>query len=438
MFNNHLFNIRFGTSLLAIGCFALMFTLSSSLAHAEDYPVLKDTTNNGSPNLPRVYLDCDHCDRNYIREEIDFVNYVRDQKLADIHIFITSTHTGDGGREYTLSFLGRGRYEDDEFEMSFTTDQNATSDEERSKMVRILKKGLLPFMAGTPMEPAFSVNYEMPEDFEPQTASKDDPWNHWTFELYAGSLNLTLESNQKNFGSRWGIYADHVTEEWKARVRPYFNYHYEEISQGNDEPSVVSRQHRHGLNSFLIKSLNQHWSVGLFGDYLTRNDRNLRHDVDLKTGIEYSILPYSQATRKAITATYRIGYKGRDYYEETIFGKTEEHLVHHSLRIGSEIQQTWGELEADIEGSNYLHDVDKLRAQIFGRVSVRITEGFSVDFMTNYEIIQDQLSLPASESSLEDILLGKKELSTDYHLYTSIALTYTFGSEFTNVVNTRF
>ena len=435
---NHLFKFRFSIVLLAIAYFAVIVNLSPPLAHAENFSVLEDTTSADSLNLPRVYLDCGHCDRNYIREEIDFVNYVRDQKLADIHIFITSTHTGDGGREYTLSFLGRGRYEDDEFEMSFTTDQNATWDQERTKMVRILKKGLLPFMAGTPMESAFSVNFDLPEDFDPQAASKDDPWNHWTFELYAGSLDLTLESKQKNFGSRWGIYADHVTEEWKARVRPYFNFHYEEISQGDKEPSVVSRQHRHGLNSFVIKSIDQHWSVGLFGDYLTRNDRNLRHDVDLKTGIEYSVLPYSQATRKAITATYRIGYKGRDYYEKTVFGKLEEHLMHHSLRIGSQIEQPWGVLEADIEGANYLHDIDKLRAQIFGRVSVRITEGFSIDFMTNYEIIQDQLSLPASESSLEDILLGKKELSTDYHLYTSIALTYTFGSKFTNVVNTRF
>ena len=53
-------------------------------------------------------------------------------------------------------------------------------------------------------------------------------------------------------------------------------------------------------------------------------------------------------------------------------------------------------------------------------------------------MIQDQLSLPAGNASLEEILLQQRELETDFELSGSIALSYTFGSDFANIVNTRF
>lgn len=395
-------------------------------------------TDFSTEALPRVYLDCNSCDKNYIREEINFINYVRDQKQADIHVFITTTGTGGGGTKYEVSFIGREKFEDLNFDLSFDTGPNATSDDERKELVETIKKGLLPFMAGTPIQSALSVNFDMPEDFEQTSRSTDDPWNRWTFEIYAGSLNLNLESNQKKFGSRWGVYADHVTEDWKIRFRPYFNYDYEEIDQGDDEPPVISRRHRHGINSFAIKSLDQHWSAGVFGRYLTRKDQNIHHEVEAGPGVEYSLLPYSEATRKAITFTYRINYLDRKYYRETIYGKTSENLLNQSFEIGSSFEQPWGEINSFVKGSHYLHDISHARLQIFGDISIRISEGFSVSFWADYQIIRDQLSLPANDASLEDILLSQQELQTDYFLYTSIALTYTFGSEFTNVVNTRF
>ena len=53
-------------------------------------------------------------------------------------------------------------------------------------------------------------------------------------------------------------------------------------------------------------------------------------------------------------------------------------------------------------------------------------------------MIQDQLSLRAGETTLEDVLLQQRELATDFTLSGSIAISYTFGSELANIVNTRF
>jgi hypothetical protein len=46
--------------------------------------------------------------------------------------------------------------------------------------------------------------------------------------------------------------------------------------------------------------------------------------------------------------------------------------------------------------------------------------------------------LRAGDTSIEDILLRRRELATDFEFSGSVAITYTFGSDFANVVNTRF
>ncbi len=399
----------------------------------------EQTFNNHAIQMPRVYLDCGRCDTDYIRKEITFINYVRIPELADIHLFITNESAGVGGREYELTFIDQTQSEGIDYTLTFYVDRNATSDEIRRELVRVIKMGLAPFMAQTPRGSRFSLSYEAPAgDGSDDHKPSHDPWDYWVFRIYAGSISLGLETNQADFDSRWGFFADKVTEEWKIRLRPYFNYEFVEIKRVEYEDPIVSSQHRHGFDSYLIKSLDAHWSAGVFADYITRNDRNLKHRFRFNLGLEYSLLPYDLATRKAITFTYQIGYSPVNYYEETIFNKTKEHLFNHQLEAGVHFQQPWGDIYGGVNGSHYFHDMSLRRAEIFGNVSVRLLKGLSLVLSTNFEMIQDQLSLPIGDASLEEVLLRQRELSTDFSLNGSIALTYSFGSDFANVVNTRF
>ena len=170
----------------------------------------------------------------------------------------------------------------------------------------------------------------------------------------------------------------------------------------------------------------------------TRDDRNLKHWAYFVPGIEYSLFPYEVATRRAITFVYRIGIQYVDYFETTIFGKTQEWLPRHELDATVAIRRPWGDIFSGLEGSQYLHDPTKQRAEFFANISVRLFQGFSLELEGSLEMIRDQLSLPRGELLLEDILLQQRELATDYYVSTSIAFTYTFGSKFANVVNTRF
>ena len=387
---------------------------------------------------PDVYLDCRRCDFNYIRTELTFVNYVRDPELADIHVFVTDEGTAGGGREFQFTFIGRDRFRGIEYTMKHYVAPNTTAAEQRESINRFLTMGFASFMLQTPLGCNFTITYAEDTTTTTGNSINEDPWNHWIVESYLGGISLDLESNQRRFDSRWGFFADRVTEDWKFRIRPYFNYNTVYIQTSENVDPVTSRHHRHGLDSYAIMSLNDHWSAGLFGIYFTASGRNIRHEVLLSPGIEYSLFPYREATRKAITLTYQVGYGYYDYYDETIFSKTEETLFGHQLKGMVNVQQPWGSIEAGMIGSNYLHDFARHRIEFYGQVSARLFEGFALTFQADYDVIRDQLSLPRGAASIEDILLKQRELATDYSLSATIAITYTFGSKFTNIVNTRF
>ena len=76
-------------------------------------------TDASAPSIPqatgpsqlKVFLDCDGCYSDFLQSEIEFVDYVRDRTEAEVHLLITRAQTGSGGGEYTLAFIGRGRFD---------------------------------------------------------------------------------------------------------------------------------------------------------------------------------------------------------------------------------------------------------------------------------------------------------------------------------------
>ncbi len=78
-----------------------------------------------------MFLDCRACDFNYLRQEIQFVDYVRDRTDADVHVLATTQRTGAGGTEYVFKFIGLGRFAGVNDELKFTAQQTSTTEERR-------------------------------------------------------------------------------------------------------------------------------------------------------------------------------------------------------------------------------------------------------------------------------------------------------------------
>ena len=150
-----------------------------------------------------------------------------------------------------------------------------------------------------------------------------------------------------------------------------------------------------------------------------------------------SIYPYTEVHQREVTVSYRVSHLFRDYIEETIFQKLEEHLYNQSLVMTARFKQPWGTLYAQLEGSHYWHDLSQNRIEFEGYLSFRISKGLSIRFGSDFELINDQRSLPAQDISLEELLLAQRQAATNFRFGTEFGVSYTFGSIYNNIVNTR-
>ena len=101
----------------------------------------------------RVYLDCDRrsCDFDYLRQEITFVNYVRDRRDAQVHVLVTRERTAAGGQAFTLDFFGLEDFLGQDDQLMFFTTQDDTDDSERIGFAHIFQLGLIRYAARTPL-----------------------------------------------------------------------------------------------------------------------------------------------------------------------------------------------------------------------------------------------------------------------------------------------
>ncbi len=382
-------------------------------------------------SAPKVFIDCDRCDIDYIRTEITFVNYVWDRMEADVHILITTQGTGSGGSEYTITFIGLKDCEDLQNTLKYYSNRIETQDEIREGLVQILKLGLGPYVARTPMAEAISLLLKR----EVKPTAVEDKWNFWVFNI---SLNGELrgEEQRKSKTLRGNFSANRIT--LASKIRMGLNFDYDKDDYESDGEMTTSISESKSFAGLYVKSISEHWSIGGEVSLLSSTYRNIDFSYTIHPAIEYNFFPYSQSTRRQLRALYKIGFGHYKYREITIYDKIQENLWDESLSITLELNEPWGTAEFTMEGSHYFHDFTKNRFEISGELSLRIYKGLSLDVEGRYSAIHDQLSLPVGEATLDEILLRRRELASGYRKSLEIGLSYRFGSVFSNVVNPRF
>ena len=393
--------------------------------------IAQDTTATSGLNL---FVNCNFCDMTYIRNELNYLNHVRDQALSDVMVQVNRVQNASGGSTYELLFIGMDDFEALQQELELYTPPTFTSDEVRKGMVKRIELGLVPYLAQSGMIDQIEVRIDRPEDEELPMQVVNDPWNFWIFEVYAEG-EFEKETFDQQVDTEAGFSADRITEDWRLQVQSEMNYFQRTFE--DDEQSFKSTRRRHYLWGKIVKSLGPHWSAGISG--------SIRHDtydnVDLSYGaapaIEYSIYPYSEVIRREITFAYYLGGRYFNYIEKTIYDKTSEMLFNQTFQVNLRFRQPWGDIYSRLEASTYLHDLSKNRIELFGRLNVRVWKGLAVRLSINLDLIRDQLSLPAGSASVEDILLRQRQIATNFALGVGAGVSYTFGSAYNNVINTR-
>lgn len=382
-------------------------------------------------SAPKVFFDCDRCDIDFIVTEITFVNYVWDRQDADVHILITTQSTGGGGREYTIAFIGLKDYEDLQNSLKFFSNRIETDDEIRNNLVQILKLGLGPYVARTPM--AKAIHLLLRDDVQPTDV--EDKWNFWVFYVSVDG-ELRGEEQRKSTQLSGNISINRVTLDSKLRMG--LDIDSEKDTYEVDDETISSTSESKDFDGMYVKSISEHWSVGGWVSISSSTYRNIEFAYTIHPAIEYNFFPYAQFTRRQLRALYRIGYGSYRYREKTVFDKIKESLWNESLSITLELNEPWGTAELSLEGSHYFHDFKRNRLVVSGDLSLRIYKGLSLDIEGSYSAVHDQLALPRGEITLEEILLRRRELASGYRYKAEVGLSYRFGSVFSNVVNPRF
>ncbi len=123
--------------------FAIALLLLHIAGFAQD-KAKSDTIRNGALKL---FLDCRSCDINYTREEIPYVNYVRDTYTAEVYLLVTSQNASSGGQQYTFTFEGEGKFEGMNDTLVYTSNPDETNTIVRAQKTNLIKMGLMRYVA---------------------------------------------------------------------------------------------------------------------------------------------------------------------------------------------------------------------------------------------------------------------------------------------------
>jgi hypothetical protein len=378
----------------------------------------------------RVYLD-GFGDTQYIKEEIPYVNYVRESEQAQVHLIYTSRSTGAMSLERTVTFLGLGEFEGLDDTLSCITRTDDTVDYRRAEIVRIMKLGLMRYVSRTPQGELIDITYSEPA--EPRDVT--DRWDHWVFSTsFSGSYGG--QESYKDMSLSGGLSADRVTEALKLNFG--FTAYYSETSYEYEDLDYTDISKSSNLQALTVKSVSDHFSIGAFGAASQSLYNNIDQSYEIAPAAEYNVFPYAESSHRELRMLYKIGYRHNRYEEETIYFVTEEDRFYHSLSIEYDTKARWGSMRAMIEASNYLHDFDLNSLLFSSSFYFRITDGFSLSLSGSYSAVHDQIELSSRGASVEDVLLRRKQLETEYYFNIYAGFQYRFGSRYSNIVNPRF
>lgn len=388
------------------------------------------------PARLRVYLDCGECFAEYLRDQIKWVDFVRQPQDAEVVLLSSSRETGGGGREYLLRFVGAGRFQGTNKELRAVSVSGDAEDVRRGGVLDAVTVGLLGYMAQDGLPQGFELTVRPRSAAAGDAPPARDPWNLWVFSLRAGG---SFEAEETTREIEWSgrASADRVTDQWKLAFGASIEERTERFDLDEDDPFEVTRGSRE-VEGFVARSVGPHWSFGVDAGVNASDFGNDKFSARFAPAVEYSVFPYQEYASRQLLFQYEAGPRHARYNEITIFNKLQETLWRHEVSMSFDQRQPWGAVEFGAEFSQYLHDLGKYRFEVNGELDLRITRGLSLSLEGDASRIRDQIALPRRGATPEEVLLRLRQLQSGYEVRFSVAVTYSFGSLFNNVVNPRF
>lgn len=394
--------------------------------------------NNRADTLRKDALNVYYPDASsYLKEEIPFINYVRDRKFADLIIISTSQATGSGGTRYTYFLEGQGKYSNMKDTLDFSSSPDDTYEMIRAKRIKMMKLGLIRYVSKTPLHEFIKINFTEPMTEEVST----DKWNSWVFSTSLYGFAFASESSDY-FDLSSSVSSSRVTKDFKLELNGGYSVTVREMRWTNPDTELEESETNRNVTSYIgglaVKSINEHWSAGIISSISSSIFHNYIAHFVFQPGLEYNIYPFSQSTSKQFRFMYAIGPVYNNYCDTTKFFKKNEVVGQQGLYAAYKNIKKWGDFNISTSWENYLHDWDLNRLSFSSSISLRVAKGLRISLSGSYSFIHDQINLRKGTASTSDVLLSRKEMATTYSYDAYVSISYTFGSIYNNVVNPRF
>jgi hypothetical protein len=415
--------------------FLMLVQISLFSYSQEDSLPVKSDSLNFRKDAPNLFFDCPFCTEMYYKQEINFVNFVRDRRLADIYLMITVNQSANGGQVYKLFFVGEKKFKNQNDTLQAETTANLPDAEIRATILEKVKLGLLRYIVQTRLLDKISYSVEAPEN-SLDAGKVKDKWNFWTFNMNA---NMWGEGNsyQKYMGMNYFFGANRTTEKLKVSSGTWYNLNTQEFKI-DDTTVVKGLQKNSGAFHYMAFSVGKHFAAGHFATFFKSTQSNLNYSVSLYPTIEYNLFPYSVASRRQLRFIYRAGVRNQDYSERTIYNQTNEWYVLHSLVFQYTQIEKWGNVEISAGTWHYFNYSKNYNVSIYPSINFNPLRGLRVGLWGGFRIVNDQFFLRATDASAAEILLNQVQLKTDYNYNFGFNIGYTFGSRYNSIINVRF
>ncbi|MBP6455387.1 MAG: hypothetical protein KA275_01555 [Chitinophagaceae bacterium] len=405
--------------------FVLLFLFFETNAHT----TIKPKTIN-------VFLDCSNggnCHKDFIRQELQVVNFVRDRQDADVHVLSNIQYMESGAALQTLYFIGNKLFENKTDTISYKIATGIQENEERNLLLENLKIGLFQFIIKTEQALNIQLNYKKDDDNgSPKKESfEKDVWDYWVFQL---GLNGSMDGNQNYFNAygNGNINANRETNKNKTSINLNSDLSQQKYNDNGDVYSYTFKNYNVYFN--YAYKFKEHWAFGVSSGYTNSLFSNYKFRVNVNPKIEYSYYPYNDYNTKRFVFFYDAGPLSQSYYDTTLFLKTKEFLFQHSFGSIASFTQAWGSVNIGAFWSNYLHDFSKNNLSLNGAISIKVARGLNFALWGNYNFVHDQINIRKGEATLDQLLVRNKELLSSYNYNLGMGISYRFGSKNNNAI----
>jgi hypothetical protein len=411
---------------------SLFFFLSGLFFNSFGQP---SETNPEDPTIPKIFLNCDFCDQDFYKNEIAYLVFVRDQRLADFTVLFRVIQTGGGGEEYSLEFNGKNTYEGININEKFNSTPNMSQNNIREGLLAALKRGSLHYLIQSPLYTKIDYSVEGLNS-EQTTDSIRDKWNLWIFNVNTNLYGSGQEYN-RNISLGASFSANRTSDKNLFEAGFWYNNNSAMYEIEGEEPLRYSIRQFGAYNQDAI-TIGDHWAVGYSTDFYSSTVTNMRTSLAFSPAVEYNIFPYSESTKRQFRLNYKLGFQHLDYVSPTYRNHMNDMFLSQSFSARYRLVKNWGNIGVGV-GFRHLYDEEHFFNVNFSpSISWNIFKGFNFNVQGNYSIVKDQFFLKLDEVSSEEILTGQIQLKSAYNFFVFMGISYSFGSIYNNVVNVRF